>query len=287
MNDPLSNAIERFENLVQALPDSELEREWAWGAYTSEGVRFAFFRNYEDLCQMAVQIAHARDLAGKPLSGAQRILAQYHASFMDLQAVMLGVESRFFDKPPAEGEWSLRSTLAHIVGAEMGFYVAIKFAIDRYRKGEDHLRDIDDETWLGIIGMEEPEIDAQMAAPLPRLESFYRDLHLRILTDFSGIANSELGIRTRYWEDEHYSLRFRLHRFDSHLRQHTIQVEKSLQALGFVPSESQRLLRLISAALAQVQGILVGMSREYDDLLSEAAASIDQRTLDIGQLLTR
>ncbi|MGW8224675.1 MAG: hypothetical protein ACWGOY_03030, partial [Anaerolineales bacterium] len=47
----------------------------------------ALFRNFEDLCQLAVQIAHARDLAGQPLSEAQRILAQYHASFMDLQAL--------------------------------------------------------------------------------------------------------------------------------------------------------------------------------------------------------
>jgi hypothetical protein len=75
MSDPLSNAIDRFANLVQALPDSELEREWTWGSYTSEGVRFAFFRNYEDLRQLAVRIVRARDLARKPLSGAPRILA--------------------------------------------------------------------------------------------------------------------------------------------------------------------------------------------------------------------
>jgi len=286
MSDPLSKAIERFENLVQALPDSELEREWTWGSYKSEGVRFAFFRNYEDLCQLAVQIAHARDLAGKSLSEPQRILAQYHASYVDLQTVMLGVESRYFEKPPAEGEWSLRRTLAHIMGAEIGFYVTIKFALERYRQGEDPLVDIDDETWLGIIGMEETELDAQMAEPLPGLQSFHRDLHQRILTDFAGIAEPELEYRSRFWEDEHYSLRFRLHRFDSHLRQHTIQIEKTLQALGVIPSESQRLLRLIYAALAQVQGMLVGMSREYDDLLIETAASIDERTLDIGQLLT-
>jgi hypothetical protein len=286
MSDPLSKAIERFENLVQALPDSELEREWTWGSYKSEGVRFAFFRNYEDLCQLAVQIAHARDLAGKSLSEPQRILAQYHASYVDLQTVMLGVESRYFEKPPAEGEWSLRRTLAHIMGAEIGFYVTIKFALERYRQGEDPLVDIDDETWLGIIGMEETELDAQMAEPLPGLQSFHRDLHQRILTDFAGIAEPELEYRSRFWEDEHYSLRFRLHRFDSHLRQHTIQIEKTLQALGVIPSESQRLLRLIYAALAQVKGMLVGMSREYDDLLIETAASIDERTLDIGQLLT-
>src|SRR3712207_6856353 len=40
-------------------------------------------------------------------------------------------------------------------------------------------------------------------------------------------------------------LRFRLHRFDSHLRQHTIQAGKTLEGIGRAPSEAKRLLQLI------------------------------------------
>ena len=254
MDNPTTRSIKRFSELVQALPDAELERDWAWGSYKSEGIRFAYFRAYEDLRDLAVQIGHQRVISGEPWPDAQRILAQYHAAYRDLQAVLLGVESQYHEIPPAEGEWPVRRVLSHVVGADMGFYVAIKFALDRYQQGADPLIEIEDETWLEIIGLEDDEVDAKMAEALPGLQSFHEELHQRIMTDFSGIADYELEKPSRYWEDEMYSLRFRLHRFDAHMRQHTIQIEKTLQALGHVPGESEKLLRLIFAALAQVEG---------------------------------
>ncbi len=83
------------------------------------------------------------------------------------------------------------------------------------------------------------------------------------------------------------SLRFRMHRFDSHLRQHTIQVEKSLQRIGHIPNESQRLLRLIFFALAQVEGVSMGTGRNPVTLLLELAERIGGRTREIGSILAR
>ncbi len=93
---------------------------------------------------------------------------------------------------------------------------------------------------------------------LPGLQSFYGDLHKRTLTDLAEIDAAEIEKPSRLWEDEPMSLRFRMHRFDSHLRQHTIQVEKSLQRIGHIPNECQRLLRLIFFALAQVEEVSMG-----------------------------
>lgn len=285
MDNPTAKSIKRFSELVWALPDSELERDWAWGSYKSEGIRFVYFRAYEDLRDLAVQIGHQRAISGEPWSDAQRILAQYHAAYRDLQAVLLGVENQYYEIPPAEGEWSVRRVLAHVVGADMGFYVAIKFALDRYQQGADPLIEIEDETWLEIMGLEDDEVDAKMAEALPGLQSFHEELHQRIMTDFSGITDYELEKPSRYWEDEMYSLRFRLHRFDAHVRQHTIQMEKTLQVLGHVPGESEMLLRLIFAALAQLEGALIGTGETYRELLSESAVRIDERTREIEDLL--
>jgi len=286
MDNPTSKSITRFTELVRALPDAELEREWAWGSYKSEGVRFAYFRNYEDLRQLAVQIEHDRVTSGKPLSDAQRILAQYHAAYLDLQAVLLGIGNQNSEEPPGEGEWPVRRVLAHILGADMGFYVAIKFALDRYRQGADPLVEIDDQTWVAIIGMEDEEIDAKMVEPLPGLQSTHKDLHPRVLNDFAAIADNELEKPSKYWEDEAYSLRFRLHRFDAHMRQHTIQIEKTLHAIGHVRSENQRLLGLIFAALAQVEGALIGSGDDHQDILGDTAMHIDERTNEIEGVLT-
>lgn len=277
--------VARFSDLVRDLPDSGLEREWAWGSYRSEGIRFAYFRNYEDLRQLAVQIEHRRLETDSPISDTERILAGYHAAYLDLQAVVSGVTSVYFEEAPAEGEWSIRRAYAHIVGGDMGFYVAIKFALDRYRQGEDPLVEIDDETWLSIIGMEDEEVDTRMGEPLPGLRVFHKDLHERVINEFAGITNQELDFHAKFWEEETYNLRFRLGRFDAHMRQHTIQIEKTLQVLGYIPSESQRLLRLIYAALAQVEGGLIGADEGLQDLLSDAARRIDARTDEIEAIL--
>ncbi len=56
VNNPISVSIFRFAELCQEITDSDLEREWIWGSYKPEGLRFAFFRNYEELLQTAVEL---------------------------------------------------------------------------------------------------------------------------------------------------------------------------------------------------------------------------------------
>ena len=285
MNHPLSIAVSRFAELVLDLPDIELEQEWVWGSYESEGVRFAFFRTYEELRELAVKIRVARDTAGIPLTGAQLILAQYHAAYMDIQSMLMGIDQKFEEQPPAEGEWPLRRVYAHIVGADLGFYVTIKYALERYRQGLDHLAEVPDETWLAIAGLDESELDSTMGGPLGGLRYYHRDLHARIMGDFADISDSELELPSRFWEKEHMSLRFRLHRFDSHMRQHTVQAAKTLNSIGYIPNESQRLLRLTYSALAEVNGTLIGANKSVENMLVELTAQMNLRTDEIAGIL--
>jgi len=74
------------------------------------------------------------------------ILPQYLSAYMDLQGVLLGVDSGYDEKPPAEGVWPLRRIIAHKVGADLGFYVTIKYTLDKYRKRLDPLVEVEDET---------------------------------------------------------------------------------------------------------------------------------------------
>jgi hypothetical protein len=74
---------------------------------------------------------------------------------------------------------------------------------------------------------------------------------------------------------------FRLHRFDSHLRQHTIQIEKTLGLLGHYPTEAVRLLRLIYASLAQVEGALLGASETGTAEQDRVADTIHTRLQEI------
>jgi hypothetical protein len=112
----LAQTVEKFAQVVQGVPDAELDREWAWGDYDSEGIRFAFFRAYEELRELAVKIAIERAAHGPAVSSAQRILAQYHAAYRDLAVALLGITPDATERAPAEGEWRLREVVAHIVG---------------------------------------------------------------------------------------------------------------------------------------------------------------------------
>lgn len=133
--------------------------------------------------------------------------------------------------------------------------------------------------------MSDDEIDEMITGPMAGLKAFHRDLHQRVLSDFADVESSELGMPAKYWEDEPLALRFRMHRFESHMQQHTIQVEKMLNQLGLVPSESLRLLRLIYAALAEVEGKLIGAGDTLDEELNETAQEIDRRTQEIKAVL--
>jgi hypothetical protein len=80
-------------------------------------------------------------------------------------------------------------------------------------------------------------------------------------------------------------VRFRLHRFDAHMRQHTIQMDKTRQALGLEPNEAQRLLRLIYAALAEVQALLLGAGEIGLPAAQALAAEIEARSDEVDGVL--
>jgi len=281
----LARAVEEVADVVQGVPDAELDREWAWGAYDSEGVRFAFFRTYEELRELATKTAAERSAHGPAVSTAQRILAQYHSGYRDLQAALLGIGGDEADRPPAEGEWSLRQVVAHIVGAEIGFFVVVKYALDRHRSGDGQPAKIPEEAWEAIIGEDWASIEAILGGPLVGIQSYHEALHERVLREFADINEVELAAPSTYWEGHEMSLRFRMHRFDSHLRQHVVQIDKTLETIGHSPNEAQRLLRLIYAALGEAEGTTIGAWEVGTEFRREAANEIAARASEIAGIL--
>jgi hypothetical protein len=284
MNTTVFQAVERFANVLQAQPDTALERPWAWQAYDSEGVRFACFRTYEETRELAARLMAERIAHATPPTTAQHILAQYHAAFRDLQALVLGTGAGQLDQPPAANEWPLRTVLQHIIGADAGFMVGVTFALDRGRRDESVVS-IPDSAWDEIIGMSEEQFGALMDGPLTDIFEHYEALHRRIVEDFKGISESELDIPSYYWEGYELPLRFRLHRFESHLRQHTIQVAKTLESIGRPMTEIRQLLRLLYAGLAEGEGMTIGAEQLGIEHQTRVADSIIARADEIAAAL--
>jgi hypothetical protein len=278
----LYHAVGQFAAVTQAVADPDLDREWAWGDYDSEGVRFAFFRTYEELRELAASTAASRS---PRLSPAQRILAQYHAAYRDLEAALLDLSPAAAIQAPAEGEWPVRKTVAHIVGAELGFYGVVKWALERHRTGDGRPAEIPDEAWDDLVGETEESFQAMTEGSLDSLRAYHAVLHSQVLDEFAGIGDQELALPSRYWEGTAMSLRFRLHRFDSHLRQHTVQIDKTRQAIAGPPSEARRLLRLVYGALAEAEAATLGAWQAGAAPRREVAAAISARAKEIAGIL--
>ena len=281
----LAQAVETFAHLTQSLTDADLDRAWAWGDYESEGVRFAFFRVYEELCTLAVKLAQERGSNGRLPSTAQRILAFYHGAYRDLQAALLGVPAELFDYPPAEGEWPIRRVLKHIVSADAAFFAVITHALNQLRSGVAQPAGLTQAAYDAILGIDETEEEAILTGPLVPFQAFHAELHRRILRELAGIGEQEIDLPSLYWESYAMSLRFRLHRFDAHMRQHTVQIDKVLGVLGQEPTEARRLLRLIYAALAEAEGAVIAADDLGVDLQQQTASAIAAFTAEIAPLL--
>ena len=274
----LAQAVEEFVAATAGLPDEALEREWQWRAHDEEGVRFAFFVTYQELRELAALAAAERATRGPAQTLAQRILAQHHAAYRDLHGVLAGVDDGALDREPAPGEWPLRAVLEHVVGTEHGFFAVVSYALERHRRGEPLER-----TPREAIFTYHPEItfDGTLAQILAR----YDELHATILRRFADLDEGDLAAHSLWWEGYPVELGFRLHRFDAHLRQHTIQVEKTLASVGHQLTEAGRLLRLLYGALGEAEGALIGAPDSAADRQREVAAAIAERAAEIAGLV--
>ncbi len=282
---PLSQAVERFAQVTLPATEEDLERPWTWGSYDSEGVRFAMFRTYEELRELAARLAAERISCGQPVTSAQHILGVYHQAERDLEAAILGLDDRTAEQPPAEGQWPVQKAYAHLTRGDIGFYVLVSYALSQHRAGDWKPDQIPDEYWERAIGISDEEFGKIMHGPLSSLKNFHQGWHAKVIAEFQGIGEAELELPSMYWEKEPMPLRFRLHRFDSHLRQHTIQIDKTLVAIGRAPAEAQRLIRLIYNALAESESQLIGVESLSTPLQQQTAVSIQSRAKEIQSIL--
>lgn len=279
-NNELAKATEDFSSLLLPVSEKDLERTWVWKDHDEEGIRFAFFVTFQELRQLAVVLASKR----KPVTQAQHILGQYHKQYMDLQAAIFGLSEEDADHAPAEGEWSVRRVYAHILGAEIGFSEVIKYALEGHRTGTWKPERMTDEDEIRITGFGEKEYDALMGGTFRNMLAFHREIHPKIIQEFSSIADNELELPSTFWEETRFPIRHRLHRYEAHFIQHTVQIDKTLFAIGQAPSETKRLIRYLFAALAEVEANSIGKNNLQEECL-QMAKTINSRIEEIKTIL--
>jgi len=286
----LKKVVEEFIRVTYRLSEPDLEINWVWETYDVEGLRYAFFRTYEELCQLSVTLATERASHQITTTTAQRILAQYHTAYRDLQAVLLNVDNEA-DYSPSKSVWPLREVMAHIIFAEYQSFTAI------WRALVPPAKDVSLQPELPLkIG---PLIDYSLGSDLDDSKppdffliygqsagilAYYDQLHTLMLQKLANIDNDQLNSFLPYWKEYEAPIEFHLHRFDSHLRQHIIQIEKTLYAIGHPMNETKQILRLIYRALAEVENNLIGAGAIGGSHCHKLAERISARATEVAEL---
>jgi hypothetical protein len=276
----LSGVVEDFAAFVLPLSEKDLEREWIWKDHDEEGIRFAFFVTLQELRHLAVTLSTLRP---KP-TATQHILSQNHAAYMDLQAALLGLSVEDADLAPAESEWPISRVYAHILRAEINFTANVRYALEKHHAGTWTSEAMSDED--ALVGMSRAEHQALLNGSLEGMRAYHREFHTEIIKEFSEITEKELDLPSTFWEQTRFPIQHRLHRYEAHYAQHTVQIDKTLVAIGRAHTESKRLLRKIYAALAEAEGMMIGAEKIENAMILETASSIAERTKEISGLLT-
>lgn len=279
----LTHAVENFAALMLPLSEKDLEREWKWKDHDEEGVRFAFLVTLQELRHLAVTLSML-PLRSKP-TPVQHILSQYHAAYMDLQAALLGLSSENAEKTPAEGEWSVRQVYAHMLGTEINFTITVRYGLEKHRVSAWTPEKVSDNDADRLAGISDEEYLSLINGAVEGMRAYHREFHAEIINEFSRITDEELDLPSTFWEETRFPIQHRLHRYEAHITQHTIQIDKTLVAIGQAPSESKRLIRKIYAALAEAEGMMIEAEKMDETAIRATESSISERTREIEGLL--
>jgi len=273
----VTQAVERLVKASVHLSDADLDRTYAWEEYGEDGLRFALLAAHLQLRETTATVAAARLGAGKPFTEAQRILAQVHEAYRDLTGALAATSEAEIDAKPPADQWTLRQVLAHALNTEAGFLTAIELALEAVRAGKPSLKDVD------VYKARRHKAEDPSGSRADALNALFRS-HVAILRSLDGVTDTELATPSWFWEDKGYPIRFRMHRFEEHLRQHTVQVDKTLVALGHPPTEAERLVRNLYTALAGLESVSgAGVGNE---LLTDCAAKIDAIAAGVERVAT-
>lgn len=278
-------AINQLASVSHAFSDVDMGQPFHWRKH-GEGVRLALIGTNHELRDLAATLASQRSQQGPAVTLAQQVLGQYHLAYRELQATLLGISDEQFEREPAAGEWPLRIILGHIMDAERTFFTLIYYGLEQQQAGIEPPFDFPPGEVERVTGDNDTFYDIIDNQPLATVLRSYDDFHQRVLDKLVAVPDKQfLGPSPIWWEEEEYSLQYRLHRFDAHLRQHLVQIEKTFIWLNHPETEARRFLRLVFRALADVENAILGTPELGKDARQALAKTIQERTAVIQQVV--
>ena len=232
------------------IPDAALQKVWLFrGIDPEDGVRYGVYRAAETIEAADAELEAA--LAGAPARARGSIRsASATVARWALQGRLAPLADALLDQVPREGEWTLRQTLAHTVGGQRGYGTFTRWWLTQPLGAARPERiPADAEAALDRELPPEPTEGAGTVADIrARFDAVLDEWALR-LADLDPAA---LAASAR-WSGVPVDVDFRLGRWASHIREHTIQLDKTLDWLGYQPSEPVRIVRDLHATWGRLE----------------------------------
>ena len=286
-------ALARTTETLRPIPDAALPGPWSkWGP--DGEVRYGFYRIFESLetAELAASAAvrRATGRVGMTRSASGGLTALTTAARWDLHGRLAVIDDGMLDTDPGGGEWNLRQTMAHVVSGQRGYgwYTAYWLAQGAADANDLPLR-VPDEV-ANQVPDEELEGRGSLAEIRDRFDSTV-DGSTEVLGRLDERALA-LGGR---WMGNPVTIGFRIGRWSSHIREHTVQVDKTLDMIGWTPREVDRLIGLIHAAYGRLEAAVYAVpfdvleSTEEDGrtpaaIIEDALASAEEVAAEVADI---
>ena len=264
---------------LRTITDTELIRPWPWKGGSEEEVRYGFYRVAESFELAGIEAAALIRASDVERGRAADRIAPVTAARWDLQGILLTLPDRAWDQDPGNEEWTIRQTMAHLIESQRYYGVGTAWwQKQAFAANDAALPPVAPESVYEGLPTEEAEGAGTPSEVRDRLDVVVDDASAAL----GGLPAERLSIAAR-WSGFAVDIDFRLGRWSSHLREHTIQVEKTLAMIGHQPTEVDRLVRLILAAWGRAEAEVYG-TRDADaaaNLLATAAANARVTTADV------
>lgn len=247
-----------------ATPEAALTLPWAWIGGSEEEVRYGAYRAAEALEEAEVEARVATSAADQTEWRAARRIGPSTAARWDLLGLLLPLEDRLLDADPGDNEWTIRLVLGHTISAQRAYAWGTAWW---QAQGHD-ITDrelppgVPEEIWVTLPDEATTETVGSIADLRARL-----DATLDLSTErLAGLPDDRIDLGSR-WSGFPVTIGFRLGRWGSHIREHTVQVEKTLALLGHTPNEPARLVRNMLAAYGRAEAVVFGR-HDVDDAVA-------------------
>ena len=263
-----SNVLAAGKTLLD-LPESSLSGEWKWIGGSEQEVRYGAYRAAEALerAESTSRVILAAEEGNE--TQAARIVGPATAARWDLHGLLLSIDEAALDADPGGGEWTIRLTMGHIISGQRAYgWGTAWWVANPFETGDPGLPlGIPEEIWATLPDEATTEAEGSIDELGTRLDQV-----LDLTTErLAGLSDERLQLAAR-WSGFPVDVGFRLGRWSSHIREHAIQIEKTMAMLGIVPDESRRLARHVLAAYGRAEATVFG--RRPDAVTHEAATRI-------------